>query len=234
MARAKKETDETVKIMKPSMMQMTCHIEGTGDLVLCKKSRSYENEQVFAQSHPKGTAIPAHLDTKLNFNLWEKLITSIHWLNPITFHDDDNSLYTEEEYKDCMENNSPCLVAKSFTGAMSEAFTSCGFKEATGLAGTDFRRTVSVAQLTPIQFAAYAYDQHIASSNTFPPKPVLTQQNVFHGWQADVKITFLNNVIPNDTLISILSTAGELIGVGSRRGEGYGRFAVTDVSCAKI
>lgn len=40
-------------------------------------------------------------------NIWEGLITGIHWEKPITFHDEDISLYTQEEWESYMKDNRP-------------------------------------------------------------------------------------------------------------------------------
>ena len=153
---------EVVTLNPIKVSSFSVHIEGTSDLILCKKPRSFELPEIFKQSHPKGTQIPSELNQP--YNLWEKLITGIHWEKPITFHDEDWSLYTEEEWMDYMKNNRPCLLGKAFTDAMREAFISCGFKESTGKAGTDFKRTISVANIVPIEFGDAGYSQHLAQT----------------------------------------------------------------------
>lgn len=225
---AKVEIKETViNLSEIKTKSLLVRIAGDSDLILCKKARSYEREEIFKQSHPKGTKIPAEFQQ--NYNLWEKLITSIHWLKPITFHDDDYSLYTEEEWKDYMENNKPCIVAKAFQDSLKEAFISCGFKDSTGKAGTDFKRTISFRPITPISFAVASYDQHLAQTSGLSRTNVLTQQNCFSGWNADIEISYLETAFPKETIIDLLNTAGRFIGIGSRRGEGYGRYHVEAV-----
>ena len=39
--------------------------------------------------------------------MWEQRITSIHWKNPIEYHDEDISLYTQEEWESYMKDNRP-------------------------------------------------------------------------------------------------------------------------------
>lgn len=221
-----KTKKEEVAILTPTkVIRLEIHIEGTSDLVLCKKPRSFELPEIFKQSHPKGTQIPDELNQP--YNLWEKLITGIHWENPIEFHDDDWSLYTEEEWTDYMTNNRPCLLGKAFQDAMKEAFISCGFKESTGKAGTDFRRTISVESIVPVGFGEAGYSQHLAQTSGLSRTNVITQQNILHDWYCDVHIDALENAFPQSTIVNLLNTAGMFIGVGSRRGEGYGRFKVT-------
>ena len=224
----KTETVETaiaLEQIRPSTMIVT--VEGPSDLILCKKARSYEREEVFKQSHPKGTKIPAEYQP---YSLFEKLITSLHWLNPIEFHDDVYSLYTEEEWTKYMQENKPCILANSWMGSYSEAFISCGFKDNTGKAGTDLKRTVSFNTLTPISFAKAGYDQHLAQTSGLSRTNVLTQQNIFSGWTADVEVHYLPIAFPKETIMGIMQCAGSFIGVGTRRKEGYGRFAISKVT----
>ena len=145
------------------------------------------------------------------------------------FHDDDWSLYSEEEWRDYMQNNRPCLLGKAFQDAMKEAFISCGFKESTGKAGTDFKRTISIASIVPVSFGEAGYSQHLAQTSGLSRVNVITQQNVLHDWCCDVQVNALESAFPKQTIIELFNMAGTFIGVGSRRGEGYGRFHVTEV-----
>ena len=207
---------------------MIVKIVGDSDLVLCKKARSYEREEIYKQSHPKGTKIPPELQQ--NYNMWEKLITSIHWQEPIKYHDDDYSKYTEEEWNKYMKENKPCILAKAFQGSIKEAFISCGFKDSTGKNGTDIKRTVSFQHLIPIEFARAGYDQHLAQTDGKTRTNVLTQQNVFNGWSCEVTVNYLESAFPKETIIDLIRCAGDFIGIGSRRGEGYGRYHVESVT----
>lgn len=219
------ETAITLEQIKPKTMIVT--VNGTSDLILCKKSRSYEREEVFKQSHPKGTKIPAEFQQP--YCLWEKLITSIHWEKPIVFHDSDYKEYTEEEWNRYMTENRPCILANSWIGSFSEAFISCGFKDSTGKAGTDLKRTISFDTLTPISFAQAGYDQHLAQTSGLSRTNVLTQQNVFSGWTADVVIHYLPIAFPKETVLGIMQCAGQFIGIGARRKEGYGRYELAEI-----
>lgn len=223
----KKETKVVEKVLETSELPIrtvTVTLVGDTDLILCKKARSFEREEIFKQSHPKGTKIPAEYQQP--YNMWERLITSIHWQKPIEFHDDDNSLYTEEEWKKYMAENKPCILGKAFKDSMKETFISCGFKESTGKNGTDYMRTTSISDINPVSFAQAGYDQHLAMTNGMNKTNVLTQQNVFSGWSCDLEITYLETAIPLTTLVELLTAAGIFIGVGSRRGEGYGRYHI--------
>lgn len=225
---SKKDAKTEVITLNPiKTSNFTVVIEGTSDLVLRKKSRSFELSEMFKQSHPKGTQMPPELNQP--YNLWEHLITSIHWQKPITLHDDDWSLYTEEEWNDYMTNNTPLILGKAFQDSLKEAFISCGFKESTGKAGTDFRRTVSIAPTVPVKYANVTGDEHLAMTSGLNRVNVLTQANVFSGWRCEIPIVALESAFPKKTIIELFDMAGTFIGIGSRRGEGFGRYKVVDV-----
>ena len=226
MATKKKETIELSTIKEGFMI---VKISGDTDLILNKKARSYEREEIFKQSHPKGTKIPAEYQQA--YNIWEKLITSINWEKPIEFHDDDYSKYTEEEWNKYMRENRPCILAKAFQESIKEAFISCGFKDSTGKAGTDFKRTISFQSKVPVSFAVAGYDQHLAQTSGLSRTNVLTQQNVFTGWSAEIQINYLETAFPKETILDLIQCAGKFIGIGSRRGEGYGRYHIEGVQC---
>ena len=110
MARAKKEEvmqdqiqESSVNMEPVKQTLIDVELVGTSDLILNKKCRSYERSEIWKQTNPKGSKMPKILDQE--YNLWEHLITSITWDKPITFHDEDYSLYTQEEweqYKHCL------------------------------------------------------------------------------------------------------------------------------------
>lgn len=221
-------TETTINLEAIRTTKLKVKLIGTSDLILNKKARSFEREEIFKQSHPKGTKIPAEFQQP--YNMWEKLITSINWRDPITFHDDDYSLYCEDEWKNYMENNAPCILGKAFQESFKEAFISCGFKDSTGKSGADLKRTVSFSVKNPITFAQAGYDQHLAMTNGLNKVNVLTQQNQFSGWACDIEITFLEGTFPTETILALAAVAGNFIGVGSRRGEGFGRYEIGTVT----
>ena len=223
----KKAKTEVITLNPIRTCNFTVCIEGDSDLILRKKSRSFELSEIFKQSHPKGTQMPSELSQP--YNVWEHLITSIHWQKPITFHDDDWSLYSEEEWNDYMANNAPLILGKAFQDSLKEAFISCGFKESTGKAGTDFRRTISIAPTNPITFSKVQADEHLAMTSGMNRVNVLTQANVFSGWRCEIPITSLESAFPKQTIIELFNMAGTFIGIGSRRGEGFGRYHVSEI-----
>lgn len=225
---AKKTETIVMEAIKKGSLVVT--IAGDSDLLLKAMPRSVSLEQIYKQSHPKGTKMPSQFTQ--NYCLWEKLITSIHWMNPITFHDEDWALYTEEEWTKYMKENKPCILGKAFKDSFKETFISCGFKETTGKAGSDFNRTVAISTMNPVSFSGVTYEQHLAEKDGLGNTKVLTETNVFSGWTCDLQINYLESAFPKATLLDVIANAGEFIGVGARRNEGYGRYHVADVRSA--
>ena len=85
--------EKTLKIIPIKENIITLDLVGDGDLILHKKSRLYEQSDVWKQNHPKGTELPERFKVK---NPWEAFITTITWKNPSVFHDDDANLYCED------------------------------------------------------------------------------------------------------------------------------------------
>ena len=77
MAKAKAISIENIKETR-----LVVELIGDSDLILHKKSRSFERQEIFKQSHEKGTKIPK--DYMQSKNIWEGLITGLTWEKPIT------------------------------------------------------------------------------------------------------------------------------------------------------
>ena len=222
----KNEKNITMDAIKQTILEV--ELIGESDLILNKKSRSYELSEVWKQTNPKGAKMPEKLTQ--DYSLWEHLITSITWDKPITFHDDDYSLYTEEEWRYYMENNAPCILSSAFVGAMGEAFKTFGFKERTGRAGTDFKRAINfLSPKNPITFAEATYEQKLIPNNGINRTNVVGQYNVFSGWRCKVKLACADIVFPEETIIELLATTGKFVGVGTQRKNGYGHWTLGDI-----
>lgn len=224
---AKANTTAQTDLKALTLATMTVELVGTSDLILCSKARSYIRKEVWTQSHPKGDTVPEYLDQP--YNMWEKLITSINWMNPITFHDEDYSLYSEEEWKQYMAENTPFIFGKGFKDSFAEAFKSCGYKKKTGKDASDVKRVWNIRLKNPVQFASVTYDQHLVPSKSQGNPNVLSTQNVFSGWTCEMEITYLPSEFPKETVLEVIRATGKFIGIGSRRGEGYGRYTIGTV-----
>lgn len=228
MAKANNNVETTIALepIKESIIKV--ELIGTGDLILNKKCRSYELSEVWKQTNPKGTKMPSCFTQ--DYNLWEHLITSITWDKPIKFHDDDYSLYTEEEWRDYMQNNNPCILSAAFVGAMAEAFKTFGFKERTGRAGTDFKRAINfMSPKNPITFSEVTYEQKLVPNNGMNKVNVVAQYNVFRGWKCTVELACADIVFPAETIIELLATTGKYVGVGTQRKNGFGHWEIGQI-----
>lgn len=216
--------ERTIKITPIKENIITLDIVGDSDLILHKKSRLYELGQVWAQNQPKGTELPERFQGK---NKWEQFITTITWEKPIVFHDDDVSLYTEEEWNDYMTNNRPCILVQAFSKSFQEAFKTFGFKDSTKKAGTDFQRALNFdGNKIPVNFASVVYESKLVPNTGINKSNVVCNQNIFSGWNCQITLRMPEKVFPIETVVSVVSTAGRYIGVGSQRKNGYGRYHI--------
>ena len=228
-----KEVLQNLEVNEIKKTKIVAELIGTGDLILNKKCRSYEMSEVWKQANPKGSEMPAHLNQ--GYNLWERLITSIHWRDSIEFHDDDWSKYTEDEWKEYMTNNAPCFKSYALIKSMSEAFKTFGYKDSTGKAGTDFMRSVSLlSDRYPIEFAKASYEQKLVPNNSQNKTNVVCQYNVFSGWRSTVEIICADIVLPAETVLAVLRTTGEFIGIGTQRKNGFGHFDIGKVELVSL
>lgn len=212
----------TIKPIKENII--TVKLVGDSDLILHKKSRLYEMSEVWKQNHPKGAEMPERFSGR---NQWEQLITSITWENPITFHDDNVDLYTEDEWKNYMENNKPCVLTQAFGKSFAEAFKSFGYKDSTKKAGTDFQRALNlVGAKIPIDFATVTTESKLVPNTGINKTNVVCNQNVFSGWSCQLTVRMPEKVFPIETVVSIIATSGQYIGIGSQRKNGYGRYHI--------
>ena len=217
-----KEKNITIIPIKENIISLD--IVGDSDLILHKKSRLYELGQVWAQNQPKGTELPERFQGK---NKWEQFITSITWEKPIVFHDDDVNLYTEEEWNDYMTNNRPCILSQAFSKSFQEAFKTFGFKDSTKKAGTDFQRALNFdGNKIPVDFTSVVYESKLVPNTGINKSNVVCNQNIFSGWRCRITLRMPEKVFPIETVVSVVSTAGRYIGVGSQRKNGYGRYHI--------
>ena len=227
----KKEEKLILEPIKKTLITAT--LKGESDLILNKKARSFEMAELWKQSHPKGSKMPEELAQ--NYCIWEKLITSIDWRDPIEFHDDDWTKYTEEEWRSYMENNAPCINSQAIFGSMYEAFVSFGYKESTQKNGTDVKRGVSMTRHHfPIRFAEARYEHKLIPNNSKSHTNVAGQYNVFTGWECDIELVTADVAFPADTIIDLLFTTGEFIGISTQRHNNYGRFTVENIKKTDI
>ena len=60
--------------------------------------------------------------------------------------------------------------------------------------------------------------------------PVLSRQNRFCGWSADITVQYVDNgAFSLEQIIQVINLSGFSMGIGSGRTSGYGRYHVTGV-----
>lgn len=214
--------------------QLRLEIVGDSDLILHGRSRYYVQSEVWKQAHDKGAEPPAIY--KQGKNIWEPLITSIHWKNPIQFHDEDISLYSEDEWKEYMQNNQPCILPYAFCKSFIESFITF-FKPNIKKNGTDIKRAFNmIGDIYPVTFAGVEIQHSIVPTTGGKDgggSSVLTSCNVFQGWKTEIEIACPDIVFPYETILSIVQATGKYIGIGARRSNGYGRYHVENINVVK-
>lgn len=221
------EMAKNIKIEPIKETTMSVKLVGDTDLILNGRSRQYVMSEVWKQSHDKGSEMPAIY--RQSKNMWEQRITSIHWKNPIEYHDDDISLYTEEEWNKYMNENQPCILAMAFAKSFKECFLTF-FRDSTGKKGTDLSRALNMGgSVFPIDFASVRIEDSIVPTTGLGSTSVISSVNVFSGWSCEIVVSCADIVFPPETLVSIINTAGKYIGIGTQRSNGFGRYHIESI-----
>lgn len=212
----------TIEPLKETTLKL--ELIGDTDLILHKKSRYYEQAECWKQAHDKGTKMPEIYNQSKN--IWEGLVTGIHWEKPITFHDEDISLYTQEEWESYMKDNRPCILTQAFKKAFTETFITF-FKDSTGKKGTDIKRSLSMAgSICPVYFESVEVVNNIVPTSGISASPVLCSSNVFHNWRTTIEVSCPDIVFPHETVLQLIETSGKYIGIGTQRANGNGRYHI--------
>lgn len=212
----------TIEPLKETTLRL--ELIGDTDLILHKRSRYYEQAECWKQAHDKGTKMPEIYNQ--GKNIWEGLITGIHWENPITFHDEDISLYTQEEWESYMKDNRPCILTQAFKKAFTETFITF-FKDSTGKKGTDIKRSLSMTgSICPVDFESVEVVNNIVPTSGISASPVLCSSNVFHNWKTTIEVSCPDIVFPHETVLQLIETSGKYIGIGTQRANGNGRYHI--------
>lgn len=212
----------TIEPLKETTLKL--ELIGDTDLILHKRSRYYEQTECWKQAHDKGTKMPEIYNQSKN--IWEGLITGIHWEKPITFHDEDISLYTQEEWESYMKDNRPCILTQAFKKAFTETFITF-FKDSTGKKGTDIKRSLSIAgSICPVTFSDVEVVSNIVPTSGISASPVLCSSNVFHNWRTTIEVSCPDIVFPHETVLQLIETSGKYIGIGTQRANGNGRYHI--------
>ena len=202
-------TDLSTKIK-----HMNITIEGDTDLVLNKMNA--RNIRALTGDRNKMREEP---------NLWEDLITAIHWRDQLTM----KNTYTESDeamMHNLLAENAPCITAFGLKKSFGQTVVRTGVDKYS----TSFDAAMNISAtngLVPVEFAGWAYTEQLMS-----PKrgaPINVALNHFMGWKAKFQVNYMEGVFSRDRIIDVVNLAGFSIGIGSGRTSGYGRYHVSKV-----
>ena len=207
---ANKTQEITLHTLAPIQLDVT--IVGDGDLVLNKM-----NDVTVKQLTDKRKNKAKDIEVP---NMWEEIITSMHWYNskPTDF--------SEDGLIKALEENAPCITAFGLKKSFGDAVVRAEIDKYK----TKFDANVNIMaknNLVPITFAGHYVDEKLMS----PKKgsPVLVHLNRFSGWRATFTVSFMENVYLAEQILNIINLAGFGIGIGSGRSSGYGRYHIESV-----
>lgn len=209
----KKEERNTVELQPINVKRIEVTIVGDGDLIL-NKMNDVTIRQLTDARKDKAKSLEKP-------NVWEEIITSMHWYNgkPTDF--------SEKGLEKALKDNIPCISAFGLHKSLGETLV----RQKIETYSTTFRSCVNIVaknNLIPITFAEHYIDEKLMS----PKKgaPVLTRQNRFSGWSATFVIEYMDSGYSAEQLINLVNRAGFGAGIGSGRSSGYGRYHVESVA----
>lgn len=203
---------EVIELKPLGVRQMEVTIVGDGDLVLNKMNDINKKELIDKRKNKaKDTTKP---------NMWEGVITSIHW------RDGKPSDMSEDGLRKALEENAPCITGFGLKKSFGDAVV----RNEIDKYKTKFDAGVNVVAkggLVPIKFSEHFLDEKLMS----PKKgsPVLVRLNRFSGWSATFTISYMESVYSAEQIINIINLAGFGLGIGSGRTSGFGRYHVEEV-----
>ena len=223
MATKKTTAKSAIEIQTIDIEERYITIEGDSDLVLNKMDRPTERSLIDQRKDKAKSA--------KKVNAWEKVITSIHWQNPLDPEElGDADTWDLSTIEHLLKNNKPCISAFGLYKSFGQAVV----RNEIDTYATKFNANVIVCGaegtdgLIPIEFETWSLDDKLMQ----PQKggPVLAQLNRFTHWKATFKIRFnRNGKFSLEQIVNIINFAGFGLGIGSGRSSGYGRYHVTNI-----
>lgn len=210
------EKKEKVIVIEPIKVKYaTIFIEGDGDLILNRmNARSIRDLTAAREGTKTVKQVP---------NIWEDIITAVHWRDGYPTEDTYNDC-SEEMLVDMLQNNAPCITGFGLKKSFGSAVTQ---NEITKYS-TKFNNALNVVnRLEPVKFAEHHVDKTLMSPKR--GSPVLVHINRFSGWSSQVNIAYTENVYSLDQIVNIVNMAGFGQGIGSGRSSGFGRYHVSNV-----
>jgi hypothetical protein len=210
-----KKMEKIILVEPVKIEHATIYIEGDGDLVLNRMNARTVRELTAARDGTK--------TVKQVPNIWEDIITAIHWRDD--YPTDNTYLDCDEEMlRDMLANNAPCITGFG----LKKSFCQAVVRNEIDTYATKFDNAMNVTnRLEPIKFASHFVDKTLMS-----PKrgaPVLVYINRFSGWSSQIHITYSETVYSLTEIVNIINMAGFGLGIGSGRSSGYGRYHVSGV-----
>lgn len=208
------KNEKTIEVKPIVINTATITIVGDSDLILNKMD--YYTEQLL---------IDARNDRSKSLekpNEWGVKITKMRW------RDGTPTEWSEEGFEKALRENAPCISAFGLKKSFGQAVV----RNEIDKYSTKFDAVMNIsakANLVPIRFTEHYYDEKLMS----PKKgsPVLTKQNRFSGWSADITITYLDSgSFSLEQIIQVINLAGFSMGIGSGRSSGFGRYHVQGVT----
>lgn len=207
--------ENTITIVAPAIKYATITIEGDGDLVLNKMNARAERS-LNSEDRKKVKETP---------NVWEDIITAIHWRDGLPCENTYEEC-NEELYRKLLKENAPCIT--SF--GLKKSFNETVVRNEIDKYSTKFDNAVNITApkgLIPISFTTSFVDQKLMS----PKKgsPVICRLNHFCGWRATFEIAYTDNIYSLEAIANIINLAGFGRGIGSGRTSGYGRYHIVSI-----
>ena len=190
---------EAIEIKPLNVKTAEITIVGDGDLILNKMNDVNAKDLIDKRKDKaKDTAKP---------NLWEAIITSMHWYNgkPTDF--------SEEGLAQALKENAPCITGFGLKKSFGQAVV----QNKIDTYATKFNAGVNIiakGDLVPIKFAEHYIDENL---------------NRFSGWSAAFTIQYTENAFSIEQIVNIINLAGFGNGIGSGRNSGYGRYHVEGI-----
>ena len=201
--------------MRAMTKTVQIYIEGDGDLVLnCMNARN--TRSLLAEDRKKIREAP---------NIWEDIITSIHWRDAIKC-EDTYAECSEEMLDRLLKENAPCITAFGLKKSFGQAVV----RNEIDKYATKIDNAINVIAdkgLVPITFTEWSLDERLMS----PQKgsPVTVRLNHFSGWKANFRIDYTDHFFSLEQIVNIINLAGFGLCIGSGRSSGYGRYHVVDI-----
>ena len=201
--------------IEAKVKHMLVTIEGDGDLILNKMNARNERK-LLAEDRESIDERP---------NVWEDIITSIHWQKPI----ECENTYTdcnEEMFDDLRKNNKPCITQFGLQQSFGDAIV----RNEIAQYSTKLKNAINVIApggLVPVDFNGWSVEKRLMSPKK--GKPVTVHLNHLHGWKAKFQIDYMDHVYSRDQILNIINLAGFGGGIGSGRTSGYGRYHIVSV-----